>query len=147
LAGPKDSGGFTLLELLVVLAILGLTLVLATPMIGRVMPGLELRTQAHDVATALREARARAIGRNEVVTIVVDRERRTLEADGKPLVRLNRAMDMSVLRTMPRALAADDVMRFFPDGTSTGGRLTLALGAGQEHVVVDWLTGAVSLED
>jgi len=147
LAGAREPGGFTLLELLVVLAILGLTLVLAMPMIGRALPGLELRTQAHDVATALREARTRAIGRNEVVAIFFDREERALETGGKPLVRLDRAIDLSVLPAMTRAPGDDDILRFFPDGTSTGGRLTLAHGEGQKHVIVDWLTGAVSLEE
>jgi general secretion pathway protein H len=142
-----DAGGFTLMELLVVLAILGLALVLAMPTLGRVLPGLELRTEARDVASALREARARAISRNEEVTIIVNRERGTLQLGGKPVVQLSPTIGIPALETSHSSRAGDNEIRFFPDGTSTGGRLTLALGERQEHVVVDWLTGAVSITE
>jgi general secretion pathway protein H len=36
-------------------------------------------------------------------------------------------------------------IRFFPDGSATGGRIGLTLGAQQVEVVVDWLTGLVSV--
>jgi general secretion pathway protein H len=141
-----DAGGFTLMELLVVLAILGLAVVLAMPTLGRLLPGLELRTEARDVASALREARASAIGRNEEVTIVLDRERGLLQVAGKPVVQLSPKIGMPALESHS-SRAGDNEIRFFPDGTSTGGRLTLALGERQEHVVVDWLTGAVSITE
>jgi len=135
------------MELLVVLAILGLTMVLAMPTLGRLLPGLELRTEARDVASALREARASAIGRNEEVTIVLDRERGLLQVAGKPVVQLSPKIGVSALETAHSSRAGDNEIRFFPDGTSTGGRLTFALGERQEHVVVDWLTGAVSITE
>ena len=36
-------------------------------------------------------------------------------------------------------------IRFFPDGSSTGGRVTLASGERKFLVDVDWLTGKVSI--
>ena len=38
-------------------------------------------------------------------------------------------------------------IRFFPDGSATGGRVRLARDNRQYVVVVDWLTGSVSLEE
>lgn len=141
----RTARGFTLMELLVVLTILGLALILVMPTLNRLLPGLELRTEARDAASVLREARARAIGRNEEVTVVVDLERGALEVGGRPALQLNRRIDAPVLSEVSHSGRAYTEIRFYPDGTSTGGRLTLALGEREEHVVVDWLTGAVSL--
>ena len=91
-----STGGFTLMELLVVLAILGLALVLAMPTLGRMFPGLELRSEAHDLVNLLREARARAIGRNEEVTVVIDLERGALEVGGKVALQLSRRISIPV---------------------------------------------------
>jgi general secretion pathway protein H len=38
-------------------------------------------------------------------------------------------------------------IRFYPDGSSTGGRITVALGERKYLVDVDWLTGRVSIAD
>jgi general secretion pathway protein H len=38
-------------------------------------------------------------------------------------------------------------IRFYPDGSSTGGRITVASGERKYLVDVDWLTGRVSIED
>jgi general secretion pathway protein H len=140
------TGGFTLMELLVALTILGLALLLAMPVLERTLPGLELRTEARTLASALRQARARAIGRNEEVTIVVDRQGAALKANGKQVVQLNRKIDIAPLAGESLSPGVSEI-RFFPDGTSTGGHLTLVLGERQKHVFVDWLTGAVSIPE
>lgn len=128
------------------LAVLGLTLALALPNLSRALPGLELRTDTRDVAGALREARAIAIGRNQEVTLTIDVEKRALRIGGEPLIRLNPQIGISLVTAASEiAGAGAGAIRFFPDGTSTGGRVTLARGERQQHVVVDWLTGAVSV--
>ncbi len=129
-----------------VLAILGLALALAAPGLSRALPGLELRTDARDVAGALREARALAIGRNYAVTLIIDLEQRALRLGDRPPIRLNPRLGVSLLTaTSETTGTGSSGISFFPDGTSTGGRVTLALGERRRHVVVDWLTGAVSI--
>ncbi|TCV91049.1 hypothetical protein EC912_1171, partial [Luteibacter rhizovicinus] len=44
-----------------------------------------------------------------------------------------------------RVNATTGRIRFFPDGSSTGGRVTLGRGTREWHVNVGWLTGAVSV--
>jgi general secretion pathway protein H len=134
------------MELLVVLAVLGLVLALAVPSLGRALPGLELRTDAHTVAGALREARALAIASNREVTLVIDVQQRTLHLGDGADIKLDPQLGIS-LRTASSEATAESTggISFFPDGTSTGGRVTLALGERQRHVVVDWLTGTVSV--
>ena len=41
--------------------------------------------------------------------------------------------------------AATGAIRFFPDGSSTGGGVGLSLGAERYDIQVDWLTGGVSI--
>ena len=38
-------------------------------------------------------------------------------------------------------------IRFYPDGSSTGGRVTVAAGERRLLVDVDWLTGRVSIKE
>jgi general secretion pathway protein H len=134
------------MELLVVLAVLGLVMALAVPSLGRALPGLELRTEARTVAGALREARVLAIAGNREAKLVIDVQQRMLQLSGGAVIKLSPQLGIS-LRTASSETHADGTggISFFPDGTSTGGRVTLSLGERQRHVVVDWLTGTVSV--
>jgi general secretion pathway protein H len=53
------------------------------------------------------------------------------------------------LYTAQRDIVGDKIgaIRFFPDGGSTGGRITLAAGERKYDVDVDWLTGRVTILD
>jgi len=53
------------------------------------------------------------------------------------------------LYTAQRDLVNDNVgaIRFFPDGGSDGGRITLTAGTRKYDVDVDWLTGRVAILD
>jgi general secretion pathway protein H len=140
------ESGFTLIELLVVLAILSLVVALGTPVFRRALPGLELKTGAESVAAALRDARALAIGRNVEVELVVNLDDRSLRVTGEPPLRLASDIGISLLTAREEVLAARiGAIRFYPDGTSTGGGITLALGNRIYRVVVDWLTGRVAV--
>lgn len=140
------DGGFTLMELLVVLGILGLVLALAVPSLGRSLPGVQLQTETSTVAGALREARALAIAGNRETRLVVDVVQRTLQLGSGNVVRLNPQLGIALRTASSETPAAGTGgISFFPDGTSTGGRVTLFLGERQRDVVVDWLTGKVSV--
>ena len=42
-----------------------------------------------------------------------------------------------------RSAASEGGFQFFPDGSSTGGEITLSLRGQQEKLCIDWLTGIV----
>lgn len=144
----RDPAGFTLIELLVVLAVLALALALAMPALNRLMPGLELQTEARDVASALREARAQAIGQNAEIAVVVDAERRAVVIGNRSVVQLSSRAEIvpAANRTNAREPGGPQI-RFFPDGSSSGGQVTLQLDERKRHVLVDWLTGAIQVAE
>jgi general secretion pathway protein H len=142
----RVAAGFTLMELLVVLAILGLALALSVPAFYRVLPGLELRAGAHTVAAAMREARGLAIGSNAEVVMLIDLDKHALSVGGGPSVQVDPRLGITLI-TATREIIDSGAggIRFYPDGTSTGGGITLSLNQRQYHVVVDWLTGHVTV--
>lgn len=144
----RRSAGFTLIEMLVVVAVIGIITALASPRVHRALPGLELRSAAHELAAAARSARARAI------------------ADGAPAA-LSLDLTTGGFTISPRggggalpeglaieATAATEALdtgrsmaefRFYPDGSAMGGRITVSRDDSAYAVDIDWLTGRVKI--
>ena len=137
-------GGFTLVEMLVVLAIIALTATFAAPLLSGGADGLRLDMASRELATALRVTRSAAITRNTQIALMIDVDRRTFGStvvSPRPFgpnieARLTYA---SVMRSAP----SDGGFQFFPDGSSTGGDVTLSLRGKQTKLCIDWLTGTV----
>lgn len=70
----REPGGFTLVELLVTLAVLSLLLVAAVPGFGAWMANASVRTTAEELQNALRLAQAEAVRRNRQVALVLTNE-------------------------------------------------------------------------
>jgi general secretion pathway protein H len=64
--------GFSLLEVLLVVAILAIASVLAAAAIRGGAPGLQLRTQAREIAAQLRHTRAQAIATGQAQRFTLD---------------------------------------------------------------------------
>ncbi|MGJ5153956.1 GspH/FimT family pseudopilin [Bradyrhizobium sp. HKCCYLR1023] len=138
------SAGFTLVEMLAVLVILALAAAAAVPMLSRGTGTVSLDAATGELASALRATRAAAIVQNRVMTLSVDVDRRTFGSD----VIQPRAFAPGIQAKLTYAAAtgsslAEGGFRFFPDGSSTGGDLSLELAGRQVRLCVDWLTGTV----
>lgn len=145
----KDRNGFTLIELLVVLAIMAMLLVITVPPVLSVLPHVELKSGAQQVASALREARSRAILYNTEVVFSIDIQSHYFQISGdKQPHPLPRNVALS-LYTAQQELVGDNLgsIRFFPDGSSTGGRVGLSSAKDSYYVTVNWLTGRVEIVD
>lgn len=147
---PTRPAGFTLLELLLVLVIAagGYTLIARFP--SGSVSGAQLKSSARAVAAGLRDARGTAIIRQEPTALFVDLEKRTFEVEGGGRVRALPER-LSVQLYTAQSEIVDErrgAIRFYPDGSSTGGRLTLG-GSGDSKLLVDvdWLTGRVTIRD
>jgi general secretion pathway protein H len=135
------------LEIMVVVALAALLLSVTPPLISRVMPGVELKSAARNVASGLRLARAQAIRTHEETTLTMDVEDCWFRISGRPKkVELPEAIELRLV-TAERELLDGRLgaIRFFPDGGSTGGRVTLSHGKRGFEIGVDWLTGRVDL--
>jgi general secretion pathway protein H len=142
------AGGFTLIELLVSLAILGLALSLIAGYKPPWSRGLGLQATAGELAAGLRLARSEAILSNRPVLFDLDLiGHRYRIGTGTPR-RLPADLSLELLTISGEALnGREGDIRFNPDGSSTGGRISLADGRRRVGVGVDWLTGRVSVAD
>lgn len=141
----RPAGGFTLLELLVVLAIAALLLAVVPPLFSAALPGVELKAAARRVASGLRLAREEAIRSGRDAAFILDVEERSFRVDGPYRVtRLPGGLKLK-LEAAESEMQGEGVggVRFFADGTSTGGRVVVARGDSGYQVGVHWLTGRI----
>ena len=140
------EAGFTLLELLVVLAILGLLTALVAMRGPSVSHGLAVRSAAAEMTAALRETRQHAIAANRPAEFTLDLAHRTFRGGDHPTVQLPSDLGITILTTTGEVRSAKVVgIRFDPDGSSTGGRIELATETRHIRIGVDWLSGKVSV--
>jgi general secretion pathway protein H len=134
------------MELLVVLAIAALAMSAVPPLFSAAMPGVEMKAAARRTLTSLRLARELAIRQGTDLALVVDVEARRLELPGHRSLSLPGRLDIK-LEAADREMIDDwrGAIRFFPDGSSTGGRVILASGDSGYQVGVSWLTGRVRM--
>lgn len=146
MSARRDSG-FTLLELLVVLAVLSLVLAIGVPRLLTALPGAASRGTATDLAATLKDARFQAIRHNIDTAVVLDLERRRYGVQGD---RQEHGLPAGLQVSATLAGEAQDDgaagrISFYPDGSSSGGRIRLRQGGHAYWVDVDWLTGRVSV--
>jgi general secretion pathway protein H len=142
---PALQGGFTIIELLVVMVIMALAYTLASPMISSGVSGAELKASARQLAAGLRKARSEAISRRQESSLTIDVEGHQFQLSGDARVyRLPKSVAVKLF-TAQSELVNDSAgaIRFFPDGGSTGGRITLSANARNYDVDINWLTGQV----
>ena len=103
---------------------------------------------AREVAQMLRLARSRAIALNRPIAVSLDIAARAVRIDGSQYQALPRAVGVAAATFTGEAIAGRVVaVRFAPDGSSSGARIVLREGGFVRLVVVDWLTGRVSVDD
>jgi general secretion pathway protein H len=138
--------GFTLVEIIAVVALIALATTVVVVSVGTGLEGARVRAASKEVAAALRFTRTQAIVKREAQVLVVDVENRTYKAPGREAIALPRQLEIKLL-TAAEELLDDGVgqIRFFPDGSSTGGHIELMRGDAVWRIDVGWLTGEVLL--
>lgn len=130
------------------LVILVLAWAVAVPAL-RGTSSAELEAAARQLAAGLRQARSEAITRNRPYGLEIDVEARRFRLeDGGRSRAVSSDIDLDLYTA--RSERIDDAratIRFFPDGSSTGGRVGLRAGERAVAVDVDWLTGRIRILD
>ena len=131
----KDEEGFTLAELLMVLAILSLVIVTVWPNLARTDRS-DMALAQGKILAALRKAQAKAIGQNRDTSVEIDVAGRSVNADPLP-----KSVSLRVTFGGDSASQNRSLFKFFPDGTSTGGEVELRTPNETRLITINWLTG------
>lgn len=138
--------GFTLIEMLAVIALIGIAAVVLSISISHGLGAARVRAASTDLAAALRYTRVQAIAHAQPQVLKVDVRARSYQEPGHAAHVLPPGMQVAITGARTEQVADHiGAIRFFPDGSSTGGRVTLRRGNREWHVNVAWLTGAVSV--
>jgi general secretion pathway protein H len=96
----------------------------------------------------MRAARSLAITGNREVAVAVDLDRGTVELAGSRSEAIGKGIVLG-LYTAEEELIGPGAgrIRFYPDGTSTGGSVRLSTATRTYDVRVDWISGGVTIDD
>lgn len=140
--------GFTLLELMVVLFIM----VLGFSVIGVNLSSGNNTTEhqrvAADIVSALRYARGMALMAHRESTVTFDLDENSYTVDRRPKVyQIPQTIQIKLVTAQSQVTGQKLAsVRFFADGSSTGGRVSLKRGENIWQIDINWLTGQVELE-
>ena len=140
----RRARGFSLLEMILVLALVALASLLAAAAMTGGYDGMRLRSAAREVAAQLRFTRAQAIATGEPQRFTLDPSAHRWTAPKARSGELPRQLDLAFVGAREvQPSAGEGAIVFFADGASTGGRVRLALDDAAWDVEVAWLTGEV----
>jgi general secretion pathway protein H len=136
------ENGFTLVELLAVLAILSIAVVSFMLNGTGGSDTAKFRGFLVTTASALTESRTRAMKNATEETITIDTKNRAI-ISGNRTIKFPKDVELSATIDGLETGAAS--IRFFPAGTSTGGKLVFTHRGKSYEILVNWLTGNVAL--
>jgi general secretion pathway protein H len=138
------NSGFTLIEVVAVMLIIALVAALVTT----ITPGTgrgKLKALTLEIAALLRRERLSAVLTGHERHVSLDGERRVLVGDGGGTVAVPPDVVVNVLGTNELWSGRVAVVRFYPDGASSGAVLKVAREGAEYEVRVNWYTGSVAI--
>ncbi len=147
------NGGFSLLELILVLVVLSFVTVIALPSMSRGRTAFHLRAVARDVVNSLRIAREAAVSEQVTMQVVVDSQSQTVTVSNdvgeNPRV-YKLPDDVKVAGLTPggeEGLPGPLIIRFLTNGSSDPGQILLKTDSGAHlKVLVDPFIGTARVE-
>ena len=146
-----SQGGFTLMELLLVLTITALLLAVAPAMIQKAFPTLKLKAATRDLVQEVRYIQNAAIINGQTADIQFDIEQGRYQSD---------LVNAGEVRSLPAGLHFSSAQNqrhlldssptrftFYPDGSSSGGEILLGIEKKWLKISVDWLTSKIQVDE
>jgi general secretion pathway protein H len=141
----ERTAGFTLIEMQAVMVIIALVAALvfaAMPGTGRT----QLKAVALQTEALFRRERLGAILTARSREVSVDAQHRAFVGDGGERVAIPRDVTVDILSAHEQWSGRQAVVRFLPDGTSSGTVVRLSREGATYEVRVNWYTGSVLVE-
>jgi len=160
------SRGFSLIELIIVLVVIGLSVSLVVPSFSRFSKTIELKGAARKISAILRYCRSEAVNKGQTYQIIFDSDLREvrvqktepseekeeeLKREGKAvrqMYHLPGGINVKEMDIASPQYASDyPTIEFYPNGGSNGGSFLLnSEERGGYRIKVHFLTGMVKIE-
>jgi general secretion pathway protein H len=137
------ANGFSLIEILVVMVLFGLMVSLHPTIGSALFSSLTAESAARQVMSDLNKVRSQALFENRETLFVIDTADHWYRAVGEDVDLAGPSGLALSLTTASAERYSNDVggIRFFPDGSSSGGRITLDNDGEVYDIIVDWFDG------
>jgi|WetSurMetagenome_2_1015567.scaffolds.fasta_scaffold562396_2 general secretion pathway protein H len=130
----RSERGYTLIELLVVVGILSVVAAIATPLTTHAINAATARSDSYRTVSTLRHLQSEAVQRQDAITLAPSKS--ALRTTAGEEIRISDSATVEV----------PEPVRFYPDGTTSGGRIILHNGSRTTEIELAWLTGQVTQE-
>jgi len=139
--------GFTLFEIMVVMAIMTFILAIVPPLFTNVVASTHVKSATRQLAAGLQYTRSQAISKQKEMTLSLDIDRKSFQVGEK--VKSLKVPDDAIISLVTARSEQTSThagrIRFFPDGSSTGGQIKLAHAAKEFLIDIHWLTGKIRI--
>jgi general secretion pathway protein H len=139
--------GFTLFEILAVFVIFSLILSITPLFLPNVIASNHAKSAARELASNLKKTRSLAIARQQDMTLRLNIESNIFTVDKKQKeIKLPDSSSLSIITAQSEQISDNEgQIRFFSDGSSTGGQIKLIYEKKVYLIDVNWLTGQVKI--
>ena len=140
--------GFTLIELMVVFAIIALVVALTPMAFGRLHESAQYRDTVRAVVADMRAARQQAQSQGREVRFAVSLAQRRFGVEGGPQYQVPEPLELRAVMAAEESDADGGMaIRFLPRGGASGGSVDVIRPSGSGvRLRVDWFTGRVEQE-
>ena len=149
---PPGRSGFTLIEIIIVLFIIGMAFGLVGIYVSKGSGSLKIRTFTKDISALLRYARSHAVSEKKIYCFVIDKNEQVyrLYAEDTGYKEIDLVISRDIPEELQMTLQGSDEdsphVEFFPRGNSTGGVIEITSDKGAEFFIsINKITGKLEV--